>query len=113
MAKDEVPPELVDRYRAAIETQPDIEMQGAKKLPHTAINGYMYSSLTKDGRMGIRLSAEDREAFMTEHDAIPFKNYGANIKEHVEVPEALIDDAEALGRYLARARDYTLTLPPK
>ncbi len=110
---DEVPPELIALYRAAIDTQPDIEMQGAKQLPHTSTNGYMYSSLTKDGRMGIRLSGADREAFLAEHGATPFVNDGANIAEHVEVPEALLHRAEELGRYLARSRAHTDSLPPR
>ena len=110
---DRVPEELIERYRGAIDTQPDIELKGAKKLPFTSTNGYMYSSLTKDGRMGIRLSKEDQEAFIGEYDAIPFKNYGANIREHLEVPDSLLDDPKTLGNWLARSRDYTLTLPPK
>ena len=110
---DEVPPELIALFRAAIDTQPDIELQGGKKLPHTSTNGYMYSSLTKDGRMGIRLSAADREAFIAEHGARSFVNYGANIAEHVEVPDALLRRSEELGDYLARSRAYTESLPPK
>ena len=110
---DEVPAELIELYRAAIDTQPDIELKGGRKLPHTATNGYMYSSLTKDGRMGIRLSDADRQAFMSEHDARPFTNYGAAIAEHVEVPEALLHDPDVLGEYLAKARAYTESLPPK
>lgn len=113
MAADEVPPGLIARYRAAIDTQPDVELKGARKLPHTSINGHMYSSLTKDGRMGLRLSGEDREAFAEEHGAVPFRNYGAAIREHVEVPDALLDDPEELGRWLAVSRAYTLTLPAK
>lgn len=110
---DEVPPELVALYRAAIDTQPGIELLGGKKLPHTSTNGYMYSSLTKDGRMGIRLSAADREAFIAEQGAKQFVNYGANIAEHVEVPEALLRRPEELGEYLAKSRAYTNSLPPK
>lgn len=110
---DTVPEWLVELYRAAIDTQPDIELKGGQKLPHTAVNGYMYSSLTKDGRMGIRLSDDDRAVFLAEHDAIPFTNYGATIREHVEVPETLVRDTEELGVLLARSRDYTMTLPPK
>ncbi len=110
---DRVPEALIAKYQAAIDTQPDIEFKGAKKLPYTSVNGYMYSSLTKDGRMGIRLSPEDREAFSSEYDAIPFTNYGANIKEHLEVPTSLLDEPEVLGRWLAKSHAYTLSLPPK
>jgi hypothetical protein len=110
---DEVPPDVVARYRAAAATQPDIEIKGGRKLPHTSVNGRMYSSLTKDGRLGVRLSPEDREAFVAEHGAAPFVNYGATIAEHVEVPAALLDRAEELGRLLASGRRYTESLPPK
>lgn len=110
---DHVPEELIEKYRVATATQPDIEFKGAKKLPYTSVNGYMYSSLTKDGRMGIRLSPEDRETFIAEHDAIQFKNYGADIKEHLEVPDSMLEMPEELGRWLAKSHAYTLTLPPK
>ncbi len=110
---DEVPQELIELYQAAIDTQHDIELRGGRKLPHTSTNGYMYSSLTKDGRMGIRLSEADRQAFLAEHGAKPFVNYGANIAEHVEVPQALLRRPNELGEYLARSRAYTESLPPK
>ena len=55
----------------------------------------------------------DREAFIKKYDAIPFKNYGANIKEHVEVPDALLRKPEELGPYLEKSRVYTESLPPK
>jgi len=83
---DQVPEDKLDLYRKLIDTHPEIELQGGMKLPHTSTNGYMYSSLTKDGRVGLRLSEADRETFMQEYDAIPFKNYGAFIKEHVSQP---------------------------
>ena len=110
---DEVPHELIELYRAAIDTQPDIDLKGGKKLPHTSTNGYMYSSLTKDGRMGLRLSPQDFESFISEHNTKPFENYGATIKEHVEVPPALLQRPAELGEYLAMSRAYTESLPPK
>lgn len=110
---DRVPQALIDRYTQAIDTQPDVELAGGVKLPHTSANGYMYSSLTKDGRLGVRLSKDDREAFAAEYDAVQFTNYGANIKEHLEVPDALLDDPATLGEWLARGRAYVMTLKPK
>ncbi len=110
---DQVPEDKLELYKKAIDTQPDIELKGGLKLPYTSTNGYMYSSLTKDGRLGIRLSEPDRKAFMEKYDAIPFKNYGANIREHIEVPDRLLKKPAELGRYLARSYAYTRTLPPK
>ncbi len=115
MAKtpDQVPEDKLELYRKLIDTHPEIELQGGLKLPHTSVNGYMYSSLTKDGRVGLRLSEGDWEAFMEKYNSIPFKNYGAFIKEHVEVPDALLKDPEELAPYLAMSYVYTQTLPPK
>ena len=110
---DQVPEDKLELYKKLIDTQPDIELQGGLKLPHTSTNGYMYSSLTKDGRVGIRLSEPDREAFMEKYYAIPFKNYGANIREHVEVPDSLLRNPDELAPYLAMSYAYTQTLPPK
>lgn len=110
---DQVPEDKLELYQNLVDTQPDIELKGGLKLPHTSTNGYMYSSLTKDGRVGIRLPEEDREGFMEKYDTVPFKNYGALIKEHVEVPDALLRNPEELGPYLARSYAYTQTLPPK
>ena len=110
---DQVPEDKLDHYRKLIDTHPEIELKGAKKLPHTSVNGYMFSSLTKDGRVGLRLPKADREAFMEKYDSVPFKNYGAFIKEHVEVPEELLKKPDELGRYLAMSYEYTQSLPPK
>jgi hypothetical protein len=110
---DRVPQDRFELYETLIATQPDIELKGGMKLPHTSTNGYMFSSLTKDGRVGLRLSNPDREAFMERYDAVPFRNYGAAIKEHVEVPEGLLRNPEELGPYLAMSYAYTQTLPPK
>lgn len=110
---DQVPEDKLELYRKLIDTQPEIELLGAMKLPYTAVNGHMYSSLTKDGRVGIRLSEPDREAFMQRYDTVAFKNYGANIREHVEVPDSLLRNTEELAPYLALSYAYTQTLPAK
>ncbi len=112
-APDEVPQDKLDLYRRLIDTHPEIELKGGMKLPYTSVNGHMFSSLTKDGRVGIRLSAEDRETFLEEHDAVPFTNYGANIREHVEIPEAMLQKPAQMAPWLARSYTYTLSLKPK
>ena len=110
---DQVPQDKLDLYRKLIDTHPDVELKGGKKLPYTSVNGHMFSSLTKDGRVGLRMSEADRAAFMEKHGAMPFKNHGANIKEHVEVPEAMLRDPATLAPYLAMSYAYTQTLKPK
>ena len=50
-------------YEALIATHSDIERKG-KSSPYTSINGNMFTILSADGVLGIRLGAADREAFM-------------------------------------------------
>ncbi len=110
---DRVPEDKLELYKALIATHPDIELKGGVKLPYTSVNGHMFSSLTKDGRVGLRLSADDRQVLIDEYGAIPFRNYGANIKDHVELPGALLANPEVAAPFLAKALKYTLTLKPK
>lgn len=112
-SSDWVPEDALALYRALIDRHPDIVLKGGKKLPYTSTNGYMFSSLTKDGRVGLRLSKDDREAFTERYGAVPFTNYGTNIRKHVEVPESLLRRPEELGVYLEKSYAYTQTLPPK
>jgi hypothetical protein len=109
----QVPEDKLKLNQMVIDTQPEIELKGGMKLPHTSTNGYMFSSLTKDGRVGIRLSKEDAQAFIKKYEAIPFKNYGANIKEHVEVPDALLEKPKERGKWLQKSYRYSKSLKPK
>lgn len=110
---DQVPEDKLKLYQRVIDAHPEIDLKGGMKLPHTSTGGYMFSSLTKDGRVGIRLSRADAEAFIRKYEAIPFKNYGANIKEHVEVPQALLEKPKELGGWLQKSFSYTKSLKPK
>ena len=113
MSAKEIPEEKRALYQKLVDTHPDIELLGAKKLTYTSVNGHMYSQMSKDGRLGLRLSKEDQAAFIAAFDTIPFKNYDANIKDYVEVPEALLTEPETLAPWLAKSLEYTLTLKPK
>ncbi len=113
MSKDEISEEKLALYRALIAPHPDIELKGAKKLSYTSINGHMFTMMTKDGRLGIRLSKNDQKAFIEKFDTIGFKNHGYNIKDYVQVPEAMISDPGAFGSYLEMSLAYTKTLKPK
>ncbi|MFT5265293.1 MAG: hypothetical protein ACI8YQ_004044 [Polaribacter sp.] len=46
-------------YDKLIAANPAIERKG-KSMPYTSVNGHMFSFLSKEGTMGLRLSREDR-----------------------------------------------------
>ena len=99
-------------YDMLIDTIPNFERKG-KNMPYTSANGYMFSQLNKAGEIGIRLSKEQGERFMKEHQATVFKSYGAVMKEYVLVPEKLLEDLELLSSYLSDSYNYVKSLKPK
>lgn len=115
MAKtpDEVPQEKLDLYRKLIDTHPDIELKGGQKLPYTSHNGNMFTFLTKEGKVGIRLDKKEREAFIEKYNTQLVVSYGAVMKEYVEVPDDLLASTEALQPYLVMSYAYVQTLKPK
>jgi TfoX/Sxy family transcriptional regulator of competence genes len=73
----------------------------------------MYSCLNKKGEVGLRLSKEDREAFLEEHNAELFVSYNTVMKEYVSVPEWMLRDTEVFQKYLNMSYDYVSSLKPK
>lgn len=110
---DQVPDDKKALYQQATDTHPEMELKGGKKLPYTSMNGNMYTMMSKDGRLGIRLGKEDFAKFIEEYDTIPFKNYGATMREYVEVPDSLLEDTKALAPYMAMSHEYAKILKPK
>ena len=87
------PQEKLELYERLIATHPDIERKG-KTNPYTSCNGHMFSHLSKEGAMGLRMSDEDREAFIEKYDAGPYIQYGATMRGYVQVPDDLLADTE-------------------
>jgi hypothetical protein len=115
MAKDygEVPQTILDLYKRLIDTHPEIELKGGKKLPNTSVNGHMFSFVSKAGRIALRLGKAEREAFIEKYDGKLAENYGVVMKEYVEVPDALLGNLDELAPFLAMSYAYAQTLKPK
>lgn len=109
----EIPQDKLELFAKLIDTHPDIELKGGKKMRYTSHNGHMYTLLSKEGKVGIRLAKADREAFMAKYDTDLSVQYGAVMKEYVDVPEWLLEDTEALAPYLEMSYAYIQTLEPK
>ena len=108
----QTPQDKLDLYEKLLTSHPEIERKG-KTMPYTSVNGHMFTLLSKDGVLGIRLAREDREAFVAEYQSPPFVQYGAVMKEYVTVPDALLQDTEALKPYLDMSYEYVKSLKPK
>jgi len=99
-------------YDALIASHPKIERKG-KTSPYTSVNGHMFSYLSKEGEMGLRLSKEDQAAFVAKYKSEPFIQYGAVMKEYVSVPQALLEITEELKGYLEKSYNFVSSLKPK
>lgn len=112
MSKKEVYKDKLELYENLIDTHPEIERKG-KTMPYTSHNGHMFSLLSKEGSLGLRLSKEDREAFLEKYSTMLFEQYGAVMKEYVTVPDDLLKITDELAKYLILSFEYVKTLKPK
>lgn len=110
--KSLIPPDRLKLYDKLIESDPEIERKG-KTVPYTSLNGHMFTFLSKEGIMGLRLSKEDRLEFMQKFNSKLMVQYGRIMKEFVEVPSDLLTNAKTLSKYLKKSINYILTLKPK
>ena len=106
------PPEAIAAYDKLIELNPQIERKGAT-MPYTSVNGNMFSLLTPKGAMILRLSEKDREAFNKKYKMGVVMQYGAVMKEYVEVPDGLLKKTKELQKYLELSFEYVKSLKPK
>jgi len=99
-------------YDKLVATNPRVERKGAA-MPYTSLNGNMFSFLTKEGRLALRLPAGEREAFLKQHRTRLCEQHGAVMVEYVEVPDALLERTQELKRSFDVSCAYAASLKPK
>jgi hypothetical protein len=110
-----VPPEKLKLYERLVSGTPGIDAKTNFGSAYTAVNGNMYSLISKYGVVGIRLPEPDRSAFLKKFDAEIFRADPAwpPNKEYVAVPDRLLQKTEALRPYLKASFAYAKSLRPK
>jgi hypothetical protein len=106
------PPEKLVLYEKLVATNPRVERKG-DTVPYTSLNGNMFSYLSKEGKLALRLPAEVREAFLKKHKAKLCEAYGRVQPEYVEVPDALLAKTAELKKYFESSYEYVSSLKPK
>ena len=99
-------------YEKLVATNPKVERKG-DTVPYTSLNGHMFSYLSKEGKLALRLPPEEREAFLKKYKTTLFEAYGVVMKEYVAVPDALLKNTKELQKYLGFSYEYVKTLKPK
>lgn len=106
------PSDTLALYDKAVAALPGVERKGAA-MPYTSLNGHMFSFITKEGQVALRLPDDERKAFVKRFKSQPCVQNGSVMKEYVLVPESLLKKSADLGKYLTASRDYVGSLKPK
>jgi hypothetical protein len=99
-------------YENVVATIPGITRKGVS-MPYTSHNGHMFSFLTPDGTMALRLPSEKRESFLATYKTELCVQHGAVMKEYAIVPDDLLIDTNELASHVADSYNYVNSLKPK
>jgi hypothetical protein len=108
------PPDRVALYdKVLAAARPAIERLGAG-TPYTSLGGHMYSFLSQDGVLALRLPGPARERFLRQFSAQLFVGpHGKPMAEFIATPAALLEDTDALRPWLEQSRAYVAGQKPK
>jgi hypothetical protein len=98
-------------YEKLVATNPDVKRKGAT-MPYTSLNGHMFSLLTKEGQLALRLPKEVRAPFLKKYKTTLCEQYGHVMPEYVLVPDALLAKTRELKPYFDRSLAYVGSLKP-
>ncbi|MCJ7717841.1 MAG: hypothetical protein MUO54_15155 [Anaerolineales bacterium] len=98
-------------YQKLVATNPDVKRKG-KTNSYTSLNGHMFS-ISKEGKLALRLPKVEREQFLVEHNTEICVQYGRVMKEYVIVPDELLQQTNLLKKHFTLSYDYIGLLKPK
>ena len=107
-----VPLDKLELYEKLVATNPSVKRKGAT-VPYTSLNGHMFSYLSKQGKLALRLPAGEREAFLKKYKAKLCEAYGTVQPEYVEVPDSLLSATQELKKFFDCSYNYVGSLKPK
>lgn len=99
-------------YDKLVATNSHVERKGAT-VPYTAVNGNMFSYLSKSGEMALRLPAAERETFLRKYKTRLCDAYGVVQPEYVTVPASLLAKTQELKQFFNLSYKYASSLKPK
>lgn len=112
MASSTIPSDKLNRYDNLIAGFPYMERKG-KTTPYTSTNTYMFSFLSKDGRLALRFGAEKLNTLIEDSNFEQAEQHGRVLKDFVWVPETLFSTLEEVKGLLQQSFEHTQSLKPK
>ena len=97
-SRSSVPAKTLALYEKLVATNPDIERKGAS-VPYTSANGTMFSFLTADGTLALRLPPDQLEPFFEKFNTSHPVAYGKVMKDWAAVPDSLLAKTAELKKY--------------
>jgi hypothetical protein len=73
----------------------------------------MYSYLSKEGVLALRLPERERKAFLEQYQTTLMEAYGILQKEYVVVPDSLLKNTDELKPWFESSYIYAALLKPK
>jgi hypothetical protein len=104
--------EVVELYNKMVNTHPEAVLKG-DTVPYTSLNGHMYSFLSKNDEVTLKLPADECVKFIEKYNTRLAENYGIVQKEYVVVPGELLKNIDELKQYFEISYRYTASLKPK
>ena len=102
----------LELFERLVATNPQVQRKG-DTMPYTSVNGHMFSLLTREGTLALRLPEPERGAFLATYGTKLCEQYGTVMTEYVEVPDALLADTGTLREFFALIYAYVSALKPK
>jgi len=106
------PPDRLELYEHVVATIEAVERKGAT-MPYTSRDGHMFSFLDANGSMALRLSPDDRGAFLSRYQSTLAEQHGRVLQEFVVVPDDLLERTTELAEWLRRSLAWIGSLKPK
>ena len=102
----------IELFDKLVGTNPRVERKG-DTMPYTSLNGHMFSVVTKEGTLALRLPEKERTAFLKRYKTTLCEQYGHVMPEYVVVPDALLAKTRELKRFFDMSYAYVGSLKPK
>jgi TfoX/Sxy family transcriptional regulator of competence genes len=99
-------------FEKLVDTNPEIELKGDANK-YTSYNGNMFSMLSADQVMAIRLPEKALGEFLKKYNTELKVAYGMVMKEYAVVPDALLKKTSELKKYFDISYEYVKTLKAK